>query len=86
MIRGWECRWGDYLEPCDVEVEHEDDRTYACAVWFEDQGNQLGDFTEEEEAELNDELTEHVNMLAREWLEEYGDYLYEQAKDRRLGL
>jgi hypothetical protein len=35
---------------------------------------------------LNDELTEHVNMLAREWLEEYGDYLYEQAKDRRLGL
>jgi hypothetical protein len=73
MIRGWECRWGGMLEPCDVEVEHEDDRTYACAVWLE-------------EAELNDELTEHVNMLAREWLEEYGDYLYEQAKDRRLGL
>jgi hypothetical protein len=50
-------------------------------VWFEDQGNQLSDFTESEEAELNDELTEHVNMLAREFDEEYGEWLYEQRRD-----
>ena len=86
MIRNFPCAWGGMVEDCDVEVEYDEDSVYACAVWFEDQGCFLSKFTEAEEAELNDQLTEHVNTLAQEWHEGYVDYLYEQAKDRRLGL
>ena len=55
-------------------------------VWCEDLGDLLDEMTEAECDSLVDSITDEVNQRCADDIDEYGDYLYEQAKDRRLGL
>ena len=70
-----------------VEVDYQPDEPdvgvsegiEVVSVWFEDAGCQLGNMTDDEVDELTQRLWEDQPTD-----DDYGDYLYEQERDRRM--
>ena len=77
---------GEYFDDGTALVDYDDDRVCLCGYEVVGRGDIMGFMTDSEIAEMEDRLTEEVNTMAADLYDGYGDYLYEQAKDRRLGL
>jgi hypothetical protein len=66
-----------------VEVDYDDDIVEICSV-MEGEKDILEYMNDEEIADLAERMSDEAHIKSREFEEEYGDWLYECAKDARL--
>lgn len=67
----------------EVDYETEDDIVEICSV-MEGEKDILEYMNDDEIVDLIDRITDEAHIKSREFEEEYGDWLYECAKDARL--
>lgn len=68
-----------------VELDYDDDRVMVVSAETRDGKNLIEYMNDEEIDALEDRLSDEANVLAAEFYEEYGDWLYQCMKEEKYG-
>ena len=81
QIDTWAEVSGEYFNEGTATIDTDDDCVYLCGFEVAGRGDLMNHMTDAEIREMEERLYDEVCMMAAEFHEEYGEWLYEQRRD-----